>query len=219
MKSIATAASTRIIRTLLILSLCLATPMTASADVAWDTLGSFDTGSPIQNATGPTSACFMGWTADRDIGAPFTPAASGEIDFVEMSVCGIENCEGNSVDVWLMSDDAGLPGIILATATFTALPLFSGVPFSDISASSSFAGDLQVDAGTEYWIVLSANNADAIGWQITLLGAGVAGRPAQRYGADPWFLGSESIPGAMRVHTGASVATQDLHWGSVKALY
>ncbi len=203
----------------LIAIFCLATPITATADVAWDTLSAFDTGSPIQNATGPTSACFMGWTADRDIAAPFTPSISGELDYVEMAVCGIDGCEGSSVDVWLMSDDTGLPGTVLATASFTNLPLFSSVPFSTISASSSFAGVNALIAGTQYWIVLSANDADAIGWQITSLGAGVAGRPALRYGADPWFLGSESIPGAMTVHAIESVPSQDHHWGSIKSLY
>jgi hypothetical protein len=89
------------------------------------------------------------------IAAPFTPNASLSISKI---VLGLSHDSGNNtLVVALNSDNDGLPGAELASATVSGLPDFPGCC---VVVQAKFKG-LSVSAGQQYWVVVKTNRKSA----------------------------------------------------------
>ncbi len=179
----------------------------------WDTFPAA-TGIPALHATGPSAA--SGWPADVDVAARFTTGSSGVVlASVELPVAAMA---GNAADVALMTDLGGLPGVLLATATLTAIPPFSS-PFTFTTFSGPFTGATSLTPNTNYWIGISATGTTDIGWEIVSPANPAAWHPCVRTGGGAWSLQGSASPGALRVYVDAPVQATSRTWGRVKALF
>jgi hypothetical protein len=132
-----------------------------------------------------------------DSGNQFTIGAAQPhyLDKIELAAFVMVNTT-NELDVWLMTDNVGKPGIIIEAFNFKnamAEAPYSGFPL--------FAGDSVLRPilypSTPYWIVASAPVADTVaGW---FFSETVLGTTAQRIGSGPWSVFTNTDMGAFRV--------------------
>jgi hypothetical protein len=102
-----------------------------------------------------------------DAAASFTP--SGADFFLDQVELAVRLFGGpNEINVYLMSDQGGLPGTILETFPFSGA-MSSVDPGSIISANS--VAKPVLSAGTPYWLAASASVLTHAGWYQNLSGA------------------------------------------------
>jgi hypothetical protein len=90
-------------------------------------------------------------------GVPFIPSFDATLDSIDFAAYYLGG--SNTLDVSLMSDSAGLPGSPLETFTFTNTIGNSGFIYTANSVL-----DVPLTAGTQYWIVLSAQGNGYFAW-------------------------------------------------------
>ena len=94
-------------------------------------------------------------------GEPFTPSANHTVTDVEVAASSYSGT--NAVELSLYNDSGGVPGKALKTWTLKNLPA-SG-QCCVISAGTDAKG-IPVEAGKQYWVVLSTNRKEASTWVI-----------------------------------------------------
>jgi hypothetical protein len=100
-----------------------------------------------------------------DLASPFTPIGNDfYLDQIEIAV-SLEDGP-NILDVWIMSDNSGLPGSILEAFDFSG-----DVPDSPAIISKNSVSRPILSANTQYWIALSTASGDptntSVDWYLT----------------------------------------------------
>ena len=135
---------------------------------------------------GDTYDCCQGWTVygssapiATDRASPFVPDNDYTLDSIELALTWLGST--NSAEVWLLSDDAGLPGDILESFLLTDFPPFLSTDTALASATSTLHPLLV--AGTQHWVATSASGSSdlSFNWNIT----GDTGL-ASRDNSGPW---------------------------------
>jgi len=134
----------------------------------------------------------FGTCSDIDMGNQFSLAGpkSYSLDTIELAVS--LRSGPNKLDVWLMGDIAGKPGIIIEAFSFTP----TGQNTSLLVGDSILQPVLS--PGTEYWLVASASSTDTeADWMKS--SPTVMGTTAQKQSTGPWTVSPNEILGAFRV--------------------
>jgi hypothetical protein len=90
---------------------------------------------------------------DLDQGSQFVPSQTVTLDSIEAALTYDRG--PNAMELWLMSDDAGVPGSILESFSFTNLPPFDST--STALAVGTSASHPLLMAGTQYWVIASTD--------------------------------------------------------------
>jgi hypothetical protein len=173
-------------------SLCLAVLLivfcfvpTARADVIYSNLNS-----GAYNGSSSWIVCGPDWPVyhlDVDAGWWFTPSAAYSLDSISAALTHTSGT--NAIDLWLMTDNAGLPGAILESWTFANLPEF-GSTTTALATGISTLHPLLL-AGEKYWVMASANGDSSMGFNANTLG--VTGR-ASTSALGGWWIDNEATP-------------------------
>ena len=134
------------------------------------------------------------FTSNLDTGVPFaiTVGIPHTLDSIELPA--VLYTGTNEIDVWLMSDDAGKPGVIIEAFNFQTL---SSV--GSILVGNSVLNPILTPI-TNYWVVASAphENDTSAGWN-TATNPSVWGPIAYRVNAGSWSVVSDNQP-ALRIN-------------------
>jgi hypothetical protein len=124
----------------------------------------------------------------------FTGPTKYFVETIELAV-GLDGGT-NELEVWLMSDAAGKPGIIIEAFSFTdAMGTFG--QNNPLLVGNSVLHPI-LNPGTSYWLAASAPDSDTFAaWNESL--PTVMGTVAQRNGTGPWDVFPNEILGAFRV--------------------
>jgi len=142
----------------------------------------------------------VGTSSDIDMGNQFSFTGSKYcFDTIELAVS--LDSGPNMIDVWLVSDTAGKPGIIIEAFSFTNMkPTGQNNPL--LVGHSKFHPILS--PGTNYWIVVSAPNTDTqAAWMkssLTIDGKVIVGTIADRQGTGLWTVSHNEVLGAFQVN-------------------
>ncbi|MEX0655434.1 MAG: choice-of-anchor R domain-containing protein [Phycisphaeraceae bacterium] len=146
---------------LLALIAVVATATPAAADVIFSNLGP---GDAFNTTTGrAVSGPNTSWGQSLAIAGAFTlGATSHTLDSAELALRRTGGAD--LVNVRLMSDDAGLPGSVLASTTVTGLTGTAAL------TTASFAGSPTLNANTTYWLAADAEGDTDAAWHDNNLG-------------------------------------------------
>lgn len=129
---------------------------------------------------------------DVDVAMPFVPSESGPLAEILIATISFEGA--NEVDIWLMDSAADTPDTILESWHFTGAMGNVGDP--PILATSE--ANTPLEAGTQYWLAVSAPVADSIvGWHWNDTGA--MGHSSLRTNGGDWVPAGDPTLGAFRV--------------------
>lgn len=110
------------------------------------------------------------------------------LDYIDIP---LENISGSSsVDVYLASNNGGVPGSILESSSVTA-------PGSVSVITASFSGSTILSQDVPYWVWLSSSSDGVNGWFIQA--SGVTESRASRFGGGSWNSFSHNEAGAFKV--------------------
>jgi hypothetical protein len=129
------------------------------------------------------------------VGNEFTVGVTSSyyLDKIELAV-GMHR-GSNELDVWLMSDAGRYPSTIIETFHFNGAMGVFGYNNPLLIAHSILHPVL--NAGTDYWLVLSVPTGDFAGWNCSL---GTSGLINAKQGAGSWHpVGGYGLLGAFRV--------------------
>ena len=129
----------------------------AGADTIYATIG--PDGSPIP--TGP-SAYLIGGVLGLQQGDFFVPSVTARVGSVRAPFGWISGL--NSLQLQLLSDNAGRPGVVLDTFFFANLPAYIGGPTQRPMQGANSLLMPELVADTKYWLVAIAPPASSVAW-------------------------------------------------------
>jgi hypothetical protein len=159
-------------------------PLTAHSTVLFSDFSPNDP--PFDPQSGYTimgSSNSLGWESSTQ-GPAFSFSGSASYKLTEVEVAaGLMNGT-NSMNFYLMSDNNGVPGIVLVSFNTTALPDW-GYPC--VTTHLTFSGDLILYPNTTYWLIAEAGDPTTwAGFYWNTIGA--SGLVARSEGGNPWGL-------------------------------
>jgi hypothetical protein len=157
-------------------------PLTAHSTVLFSDFSPNDP--PFDPQSGYTimgSSNSLGWESSTQ-GPAFSFSGSASYKLTEVEVAaGLMNGT-NSMNFYLMSDNNGVPGIVLVSFNTTALPDW-GYPC--VTTHLTFSGDLILYPNTTYWLIAEAGDPTTwAGFYWNTIGA--SGLVARSEGGNPW---------------------------------
>jgi hypothetical protein len=131
--------------------------------VIYSTLGAGNAyeGDATWDINGPGSV--NGFQAIAD---PFTPGSSYSLTQIDAALDYYDGT--NSVTLSLNADSGGLPGAVLESWVITGLP--AAATTSTLVQTVTPVSSLLLNAGTQYWIVVTAAGSTDAGWNENSLG-------------------------------------------------
>lgn len=130
--------------------------VSTEAAVMYSNIGpgnSFSTSIAVR-ASGPQST----W-GESDVAEMFIPIISDYIGSIGVGVLsGKSTYDTMQMDLWVAADNGGLPGQILEATSCT----MSG--YTRCVQTAAFSGSTYLEAGTKYWIVMSASENNWFQW-------------------------------------------------------
>lgn len=136
--------------------------------------------------TGSSGAVVLGSSIppSTDLAEGFTPATNYTMTDAQMLV-GSEPGHASTFDVFLESNNGGVPGSVIEQIGFGLAATTEGLPGSLITANN-FATPVTLVSGTEYWLVLIAAQANT---EVVWVRSGSTSVP-ETYSFDggPWSL-------------------------------
>jgi len=183
-------AKTLVLGGCLALAMLLTCTRPVEAAVIFSNLGIGDT---YQTDVGFTLSVGAPIGADIDQGDAFTPVGNNfMLDRIELAAGLISG--PNRLDVWLMSNAAGVPGAIIEAFQFSDAMGTLGDANPLLAANSALRPVL--NAGTQYWLIASMTGPNAwAAWNESSTGSLIP--HASRSDQGPWFVTSAN--GAFRV--------------------
>lgn len=125
----------------------------------------------------------------------FDPSASGKLTTIDIALSFFSGA--NTGNVFLADDNGGKPGTILESWTVNNLPAF-GPPNDHSPTLLSSTLNLQLTAGTHYWLYATASNANILVWNVnSIRELGVTDLSTN--GGSTWTSFSNNTQGAFRV--------------------
>jgi hypothetical protein len=152
--------------------------------------GTLDSGNTYDISNGWT----VGTPSDIDVGNRFCFTGSTyRLDMIELAVS--LDSGSDMIDVWLMSNASGKPGVIMEAFTFTNIgPTGQNNP---LLVGHSILHPI-LNPGTDYWLVVSAPNTDTqAAWMKS--SPAFTGTMAEKQGSGPWIVSHDDVLGAFRV--------------------
>ncbi|MAG92598.1 MAG: hypothetical protein CMJ48_02430 [Planctomycetaceae bacterium] len=191
--------SQRCIRLFALVSLLFGAATNSQAAVIFTNLGAGDTyGTSSSWTLSVGSPIITNW----DQGAAFTTPAGPPLvlDKIELAVGTLEGA--NELDVWFMSDAAGLPAALLEAFHFSG----AMGPLEDVNpllSANSVVHPVLLPA-TQYWLIASTTGPDAwAGWNLNSIGD--TGPHAYRENLAPWDVRNRAR-GAFRISATSTTA-------------
>ena len=137
----------------------------------------------------------VGTSSDIDVGNQFSFTGSNyRLDTIEVAVS--MDCGPNKVDVWLVNDTSGKPGIIIEAFSFTDAMKPTGQNNPLLVGHSVLHPILS--PLTDYWLVVSVPNTDTrAAWMKS--SPVIADTVADRQGTGLWTVSPDETSGAFRV--------------------
>jgi len=170
---------------------------TVRAAVMYSNIGPGESYSTTMQVTAAGPQYYQGHS---DVAELFIPVISGYLGFIEVAVLSGYN-DSFQMDLWIAADNQGLPGQIIEAAKYTINGYAEGIQ------SVAFSGNTYLNAGTSYWVVMSASDGDWFWWYAT--DPPVPGRIGYKttgnWGAFDYYAGS-----SLRVNSVPEPATMAL---------
>lgn len=170
----------------------------ASAFVIFSSYGPSDAYESYYNGY---SVSYSAAGSDVDQGFSFVSAGNYFLDSIELSATRSSSSEGSSMDLWLMSDDNGLPGSLIEGFLVEDVPVHNRVDNDLLSVDSQLKPFLA--AGDTYWLVGSASGTEesTIYWNQSDPGLGLTTNRVLRYGeSQDWLTYSDYLDPAFRLN-------------------
>lgn len=142
-----------------------------------------------------SNGAIVGTSSDIDIGNQLSLAGSKSytLDKIELAV-SLENGP-NVLNVWLMSDATGKPGVLIEGFTFTDMGPTG--QYNPLLVGDSVLHPI-LNPGTDYWLVASVpDTATEARWMNS--SPVVSGTVAEKQGTGPWTISPNEVLGALRV--------------------
>ncbi len=166
----------------------------------------FDTFGPNDSYNASTAASIGGPgapVAPFIQGVGFVAGDSGMLSQLTLSLYLLQG--SNEVDVWFMNDGGGKPGAILEAFNLTNI-LENSSPFIEAPppVSLNALGSVPIYAGSRYWVVASAPQADTWalwGWKLDGIAASDVDKAQRRPGDADWTVVDDQGFAALRVTT------------------
>jgi hypothetical protein len=154
------------------------------AGVVFSTLGPGDS----YNTSAGYTIGFAGAEYDQGNQFSISTGTSQRLDSIELGIFLVQGT--NSVDVWLMTDNAGEPGAIIEAFNFTNMGPFG--QYNPLLVGTSVLNPV-LNPGVDYWLIASApsENDTWAAWNRSQ--PEVTGLRATRQGAGSWDIATDPM--------------------------
>ncbi len=175
---------------LVLLGSLLALASSSRADIVFTDFGAGNTyNHPLSTAVNDNEIGF------QEVAMPFTPTASAKL--TNAIVAFGYGTPGASAIFRVYTDASGVPGTVLASAPVLTPTQAQQDPTSDINTVDFSSSNLQLVAGTKYWLDADPTTGGSTGWNETASGTATI---AYRNSAGAGWSEQVSTPSAFNIN-------------------